>query len=94
MLAGCLFLWVGVPLGWLWLGSQIQTSVSLGTSLMVTMIGIVLTVLAVVGILAWLNRQHAALRERRRGVGGHSALEVIFVSSAGIALAGEPSRWR
>ena len=24
MLIGCLCLWVGVPLGWLWIGSQVQ----------------------------------------------------------------------
>ena len=51
MLAGCLFLWVGVPLGWLWIGSQVQGSASLGTALMVTMVGIIATIVAVVIVL-------------------------------------------
>ena len=44
MFAGCLFMWVGVPLGWLWIGSQVQGSGSLGTALMVTMLGIVISI--------------------------------------------------
>jgi len=89
MLIGCLFLWVGVPLGWLWIGSQVQSSASLGTAMMVTMVGITTTIFAVVIVLSWLNRRHAEIQERRRRpVGRSSALEVIFVSSAGIAVVG------
>lgn len=87
MLAGCLFLWIGVPLGWLWIGSQIQSSASLGAALMATMVGITVTIVAVVVVLSWLNRRHAELQERRdRRVVGSSALEVMLVSSAGIAV--------
>lgn len=89
MLAGCLLLWVGVPLGWLWIGSQVQGSASLGTALMVTMVGILATVIVVVAILSALNRRHLALRERRHGrLPPHSALEVILVASAGLAVIG------
>ena len=31
MLFGCLLLWIGVPVGWLWVGSQVQGSSGLGT---------------------------------------------------------------
>jgi hypothetical protein len=87
MLVGCLFLWVGVPLGWLWIGSQVQSSASLGTALMITMVGIVTTILLVVTMLSWVNRRHVALQERRSGhLPPYSALEVIFVSSAGLAV--------
>ncbi len=87
MLAGCLFLWIGVPLGWLWIGSQVQGAASLGAALMVTMTGIVTTILCVVVLLAWLNRRHAELQARRdRPAGGSSALEVILVSSGGIVV--------
>ena len=87
MLAGCLVLWVGVPLGWLWIGSQVQASASLGTALMVTMLGIMVSVVAVVLALGWLNRLHLALQERRnRPLGRSSALEVILVSSGGMAV--------
>jgi hypothetical protein len=92
MLAGCLFLWIGVPLGWLWIGSQVQGSASLGTALMVTMVGITATIILVVILLGRLNRWHAQLRERRepaRVTGPRSsALEVLLVSSAGIAVVG------
>jgi hypothetical protein len=88
MLAGCLLLWVGVPLGWLWIGSQVQSSASLGTALMVTMLGILASIVALVGVLGWLNRWHAELLERRNRPLRSSALEVILVSSAGIALVG------
>ncbi len=89
MIAGCLFLWVGVPLGWLWIGSQVQGSASLGTALIVTMAGIVVTIFVVITVLGWLNNRHAELRERRSGSrGGLSALEVIMVSSAGVAVVG------
>lgn len=92
MLAGCLFLWIGVPLGWLWIGSQIQGSASLGTALMITMIGIIGTILLVVWALSWLNSRHAAIQERRDErrddprLRRSSALEVMLVTSAGIAV--------
>jgi hypothetical protein len=88
MLAGCLCLWVGVPLAWLWIGSQVQSSASLGTALMVTMAGIVVSIVLLVLVLAWLNRWHAELLERRKRAPQSSALEVILVSSAGIAVVG------
>jgi heme/copper-type cytochrome/quinol oxidase subunit 2 len=87
MLAGCLFLWVGVPLAWLWIGSQVQGSHSLGTALMVMMTGVIVTVVITVAGLSWLNRLHARLREAR-GIppSERSPLEVIFVASAAIAV--------
>jgi uncharacterized membrane protein YbhN (UPF0104 family) len=88
MLAGCLLLWVGVPLAWLWIGSQVQGSASLGTALIVTMIGILVSIAALVFCLGRLNRWHAALLERRNRPLGSSALEVILVSSAGLAIVG------
>ena len=88
MLAGCLLLWVGVPLAWLWIGSQVQASASLGTALIVTMIGILVSIVALVFCLGRLNRWHAALLERRNRPVRSSALEVILVSSAGLAIVG------
>jgi heme/copper-type cytochrome/quinol oxidase subunit 2 len=89
MLAGCLFLWVGVPLIWLWIGSQVESSASLGTAMAVAFVGIVVTIVLVASGLAWLNRRHIELQERR-GVpaGRSSALEVILVSSAALAVVG------
>lgn len=89
MLLGCLALWIGVPLGWLWIGSQIQGSASLGTALAVTMVGVITTVVVLSVVLSWLNRKHAELRESRSlpsSRGG--ALEPILVTTAGIAAVG------
>ena len=88
MVVGCLFLWIGVPIGWLWIGSQVQGSASLGTALMVTMAGIVVSITALVFVLGWLNRQHVELNERHQRPVRSSALEVILVSSAGLAVVG------
>jgi uncharacterized membrane protein len=88
MLAGCLCLWIGVPLGWLWIGSQVQSSASLGTALIVTMVGITVSIVFLVFVLSWLNRWHAELLERRNRPLRSSALEVMLVSSAGIAVVG------
>jgi uncharacterized membrane protein YbhN (UPF0104 family) len=89
MLLGCLALWIAVPLGWLWVGSQIQASASLGTALAVTMVGVIITVVVLSMVLSWLNRKHAELRESRNlpsSRGG--ALEPILVTSAGVAALG------
>lgn len=88
MLAGCLLLWIGVPIGWLWIGSQVQSTSSLGTALMVTMFGTLVSIVILVFMLGRLNRWHAELNERRDRPLRSSALEVILVSSAGLAVVG------
>ena len=88
MLVGCLLLWIGVPLGWLWVGSQVQAAASLSTALMVTMVGILVSIFVLVAGLSWLNGRHADLLEARGMEARSSALEVILVSSAGIAVVG------
>lgn len=88
MLAGCLLLWIGVPIGWLWIGSQVQSTSSLGTALMVTMFGTLVSIVILVFMLGRLNRWHADLNERRDRPLRSSALEVILVSSAGLAVVG------
>jgi uncharacterized membrane protein YbhN (UPF0104 family) len=89
MVIGSLLLWVGAPLGWLWVGSQVEAAGSLGTGLMVTMVGFLATVLAIVPMLTWLNRRHAEVRHAsRRPIGNYSMLEVILVITAGVAVVG------
>ena len=57
MLGGGLVLWVGVPVGWLYIGSQIQASTgSLGTAMAAMMIGAIVSILVIVAMLGWLNR--------------------------------------
>ena len=89
MLAGCLLLWVGVPLGWLWIGSQVQGSASLGTALMVTMGGILISIMIlVIDPRPAQSAARAGSTSARDRPASASALEVILVSSAGLAIVG------
>src|SRR6516164_4450582 len=88
MVIGSLVLWIGTPLLWLWVGSQIQGATSsLGTALGVAFIGVVLTIGLIAAVLAKLSDVYAANR-RARGLddSGHYVLERVLVVSAGITL--------
>ena len=90
MLGGSLLLWVGLPVGWLWVGSQVQAETnSLGAALAVMMVGVLVSIVVIVPVLAWLNRKHAELRVAR-GLDDHgqTALEGVMTVSAGIAIVG------
>lgn len=98
--AGCLFLWVGVPIAWLWIGSQIEGVSTLGTALAVAMVGSITSIILLAWGLSWLNRRHLEWRlrrdpdlaielerergDRRRPPGG--VLEPMIVSSAAVAI--------
>ena len=90
MLGGGLVLWVGMPMGWLWVGSQVQAETnSLGAALAVMMVGVLASILVIVPVLGWLNRKHADLRVAR-GLDDHgqTALEGVMTVSAGLAIVG------
>jgi Sec-independent protein secretion pathway component TatC len=90
MFVGSLVLWVGVPVAWLYVGSQVQAATnSVGTALAVMMSGVVVSIFVLVPFLGWLNRKHIELREAR-GLESHgqTALEGVMVVSAGLALLG------
>jgi len=90
MLGGGIVLWVGVPLGWLYVGSLVQGETgSLGAALAVMMVGVLVSIAVIVPLLAWLNRKHAHLREAR-GLEDHgqTALEGVMTVSALIAVIG------
>jgi hypothetical protein len=89
MFTGSLVLWIGTPLLWLWIGSQIQGATSsLGTALGVSFLGVVATIMVLAGVLAKLSNVYQANR-RARGLDdtGHYVLEAVLVVSAGITLA-------
>jgi hypothetical protein len=90
MLGGSLVLWVGVPLGWLYVGSQVQAETdSVSAAIGAMLIGAPLTILVIVKLLQWLNVKHMELRAARgHEVGGQGALEAVMVVSAFVALAG------
>src|SRR5919204_4209691 len=90
MLGGSLLLWIGVPVGWLYLGGRVEGATnSLGAGLAVAMLGAVVSILAIVPCLSWLNRKHVELREARGLEShGHTALEAVMTISAVIAVIG------
>lgn len=90
MVGGGLVLWVGIPLGWLYVGSLVQGSTdSLSTALLVMMVGVVVSIAVLVPVLGWLNRKHSELRVAR-GLDDHgqTALEGVMTVSATIAIVG------
>jgi hypothetical protein len=90
MVVGSLVLWVGVPVGWLWIGSQIQAETdSLGAALGATMLGAIVTVVLLALGLGWLNQKHEELRAAR-GLDHPrtTTLEGVLVVTAGFALVG------
>lgn len=89
MVIGSLVLWIGTPLLWLWVGSQIQGATSsLGTALGASFLGVVVTIGLLAAVLAKLSDVYAANR-RARGLEdtGHYVLERVLVVSAGLTLA-------
>ena len=90
MFAGALVLWVGVPLGWLWIGSQVEGETdSLGAAVAVMFAGALASIAAIVWALGWLNRKHAERREARGLESyGQVALEGVMAVSAGVAVVG------
>jgi hypothetical protein len=88
MLGAGLVLWIGVPVGWLWVGSQVQGATdSIGTAILVMLVGVVASIVAVVPILGWLNRKHLELRAARGlDTHGQTALEAVMTVSVAIAV--------
>jgi hypothetical protein len=89
MFLGSLGLWVGTPLLWLWVGSQIQGATqSLGTALAAAFFGVVLTVTVVASLLSRLSDVYRT-NCLARGLDdpGHVVLEGVLVVSAGLTLA-------
>jgi heme/copper-type cytochrome/quinol oxidase subunit 2 len=90
MVGASLLLWIGVPAGWLWIGSQVQGSTgNVGTAIAVMLVGAIASIVAIAWVLGSLNRVHERLREAR-GAEAHGPplLEVVLVVTAAIALVG------
>lgn len=88
MLGAGLVLWIGVPLGWLYVGSLVQGETgSVGTAIVVMLVGVVVSIVAVIPMLGWLNRKHLELRAARGlDTHGQTALEAVMTVSVLIAV--------
>ena len=88
MLGGSLLLWIGVPMGWLWVGGQVDGATgSIGLALLTMLVGVAASIAVIVPTLSWLNLKHGELREAR-GLESHgrAALEGVMTVSVVIAV--------
>jgi len=88
MFIGSLGLWIGTPLLWLYIGSQIEGATSsLGDALGAMFLGVVLTISLVASVLGRLSNFYRGNRVAR-GLDdpGHLILEGVLVVSAGVSL--------
>jgi hypothetical protein len=89
MFIGSLGLWIGTPLLWLWIGSQIQGATSsVGEAIGTMFIGSVVTITLLASVLAKLSNVYRA-NCQARGLAdpGHVVLEGVLVISAGVTIA-------
>jgi hypothetical protein len=88
MFIGSLVLWIGTPLLWLWVGSQIQGATSsLGAALGVMFVGVIATIAFLASVLGRLsNIYRANCQARGLDDPGHFVLEGVLVVSAGFTL--------
>jgi hypothetical protein len=88
MLIGSLVMWIGAPLLWLWVGSQVQgATASVGAAVGAAFFGAVTTIVLVAGVLGKLSDVYRANQlARGRSDPGHIVLEAVLVTSAAIAL--------
>ena len=88
MLGAGLVLWIGVPVAWLYVGSQVQGATeSLGLAMLVMMVGVLMSIALIVLALGWMNRKHLELREARGlDTHGQTALEAVMTLSAVFAV--------
>jgi hypothetical protein len=90
MFVGSLVLWIGLPLGCLYLGSRVQDATnSVGAAIAAMAVGVVVGIFAIVPLLGFLNRKHIEVRAARGlDTYGQAPLEGVLVVSAGVALVG------
>ncbi len=89
MVIGSIVLWIGTPLMWLWVGSQVQGHTeSLGDALAVAFAGVIVTVALLASLLSRLSDVYRNNRiARGRTDPGHVVLEAVLVVSAGVTVA-------
>ena len=88
MFAGSLVLWIGIPAGWLYVGSLVQgVTESIAAGLFAAMVGSMLSIVVFAAGLSRLNRLYQRI-QRARGVVPGNPLEVVLVVTAMIAIGG------
>ena len=90
MFVGSLVLWVGLPIGCLYVGSRVQAATdSVGVAILAMAVAVVAGIFAIVPLLGFLNRKHIEVREARGlDTYGQAPLEGVLVVSATVAIVG------
>jgi hypothetical protein len=90
MFLGSLGLWIGLPLGCLFIGSHVQAAThSIGAALVAMAVAVVVGIVLIVPFLGYLNRKHIEVRAARGlDTYGQAPLEGVLVVSAGVAILG------
>ncbi len=88
MILGSIVLWVGTPLLWLWIGSQVQGHTeSLADALAVAFVGVVISIVLLASVLSRLSDIYRAnCLARGRADPGHVVLEAVLVVSAALSM--------
>jgi hypothetical protein len=88
MVIGSFGLWVGTPLLWLWVGSQIQGATeSLGSALAAMFFGVIVSITLLAMLLAKLSTVYRAnCLARGMRDPGNVVLEAVLVISAALTL--------
>jgi hypothetical protein len=88
MFAGALALWIGVPVAWLYIGSQVQGAThSVGAAIGLMLFGAIATITLAVPVLGRINEIYEHAREARGLQNyGQAPLEAVFVVSACIGV--------
>ncbi|HEX3802105.1 MAG TPA: hypothetical protein VHV75_04620 [Solirubrobacteraceae bacterium] len=88
MFVGSLVLWLGTPLLWLWVGSQVQGSTdSLSLALLVMAVGVLATIWLLAGLLSKLSEVYRAMAlARGQDDPGYRVLESVLIATAGVAI--------
>ena len=87
-IALCLSIFGPQPLGWLWVGSQVEAAGSLASGLAVAFIGTATTIVLTVWLGKRLEHVWASLHPESAAEGRAGLFEVAFVISTVIAVVG------
>ena len=88
MFIGSFVLWLGTPLLWIWVGSQVQGATqSVGGALIAMFVGVLVSVSALALVLGKLSGVYRA-NHLARGLAdpGHGVLETVLVVSAAVTI--------
>ncbi len=88
MFVGSLVLWLGTPLLWLWVGSQVQGGTSsLSLALLVMAVGVLVTIWLLASLLSKLSEVYRSMAlARGQEDPGHRVLESVLIATAGVAI--------